>query len=223
MFRRLSSLRRVAVDHSLSLLHRYYPDAKTSRHPSRLASFSFAWRYHGRAGDLLPCEGRRALAGPGCWLQAATRSAAELSVEMTGSPKFPQNPLSLCTCSYDPGRTGQDSPHRPADTAPETETSKASSIALSRLNRMAWRLTVYASPCRLPGNDARLACGCWLSFTARDSDPQGSEERFQLCVIHISSSSRELAWRNSILFRSVPSPSPLSRVYIELRDASIRE
>ena len=50
---------------------------------------------------------------------------------------------------------------------------------------MAWRLTVYASPCRLPGNDARLACGCWLSFTARDSDPQGSEERFQLCVIHI--------------------------------------
>jgi len=71
---------------------------------------------------------------------------------------------------------------------------------------MAWRLTVYASPCRLPGNDARLACGCWLSFTARDSDPQGSEERFQLCVIHISSSSRELAWRNSTLFHPVACP-----------------
>ena len=27
---------------------------------------------------------------------------------MAGSPKFPQNPLSLCTCSYDPGRTGRD-------------------------------------------------------------------------------------------------------------------
>ena len=108
MFRRLSSLGRVAVDRSLSLFHGYYPDAKTSRHPSRRASFSFAWRYHGCAGDSLPCEGRRAIAGPGCWLEAATRYAADLSVEMAGSPKFPQNPLSLCTCSYDPGRTGRD-------------------------------------------------------------------------------------------------------------------
>jgi len=61
---------------------------------------------------------------------------------------------------------------------------------------MAWRLAVYASPCQLPGNDARLACGCWLGFAARDSDPQSSKERFQLCVDHIASSSRELAWRN---------------------------
>ena len=63
---------------------------------------------------------------------------------------------------------------------------------------MAWRLAVYASPCQLPGNDARLACGCWLGFAARDSDPQSSKERFQLCVDHITSSSRELAWRNPI-------------------------
>jgi len=72
MFRRPPSLCRVVLGCGLSRLHRYYSNAKTSRHPSRRASFSFAWRYHGRVGDSLPCEGRRALAGPGCWLQAAT-------------------------------------------------------------------------------------------------------------------------------------------------------
>ena len=72
MFRRPPSLCRVVLGCGLSRLHRYYSNAKTSRHPSRRASFSFAWRYHGRVGDLLPCDGRRALAGPGCWLQAAT-------------------------------------------------------------------------------------------------------------------------------------------------------
>ncbi len=69
---------------------------------------------------------------------------------------------------------------------------------------MAWRPAVYASPCRLPGNDARLACGCWLGFAARDSDPLSSKERFQLRVIHISSSSRELAWRNPRITSSLP-------------------
>jgi PAS domain S-box-containing protein len=43
-------------------------------------------------------------------------------------PKFPQNPLPLCTCSCDSERTGRDSPSRPADTAPNQGTSKASSI-----------------------------------------------------------------------------------------------
>jgi len=68
MFRRLSSLRRVAVDRSLSLFHgeakpplRYYPDAKTSHHPSRRASFSFAWRYHGCADRFAPMRCRRAV------------------------------------------------------------------------------------------------------------------------------------------------------------------
>ena len=63
---------------------------------------------------------------------------------------------------------------------------------------MAWRLAVYASKCRLPDNDARLACGYWIGSTTRDLDPQSSGERFQLCVDHITSSSRELAWRNPL-------------------------
>ena len=54
VLRRPASLRRVAADRSLSLLHRYYQDATTSRHSSRRASSSFAWRYHGCVTSSLP-------------------------------------------------------------------------------------------------------------------------------------------------------------------------
>ena len=112
---------------------------------------------------------------------------------------LPSSRRTLCRYAHAPTTPEEPDGTRrfvPSGTAPGKTTLRASSIALSRLNRMAWRLAVYASPCQLPGNDARLACGCWLGFAARDSDPQSSKERFQLCVDHIASSSRELAWRN---------------------------
>ena len=55
-------------------------------------------------------------------------------------------------------------------------------MGLSQLNNMASRLAVYASQCRLPQHNARLASGCWLDSTAWDSHPQGLKERFQLLI-----------------------------------------
>jgi hypothetical protein len=208
MFRRLSSLRRVAVDCSLSLFHGYYPDAKTSRHPSRRASFSFAWRYHGCAGVCSHPAPTRCPLGRGVGLRRPPQRkglpfacAADFP---WGWPDLSSSRRTLCRYAHaptTPEEPERDSPSRPAGTAPEQGTPWASSMTLSKLNRMAWRLAVYASPWRSSAPDARLACGCWLSSAARDSDPLSSKERFRLCVDHISSSSsRELAWRNPRLF-----------------------
>ena len=46
-------------------------------------------------------------------------------------------------------------------------------MSLSRLNRTALALAVYASPCGLPLQHARLASGCWPSSTGRDWLPTG--------------------------------------------------
>ncbi len=45
-----------------------------------------------------------------------------------------------------------------------------------------------------------------LRAAARDSQPPGSEERFQLCVDRITSSSRELAWCNPLFLPPGISP-----------------
>ncbi len=36
-----------------------------------------------------------------------------------------------------------------------------------------------------PWHHARLASSCWSGSTARDSHPQGSDERFQSCSLHL--------------------------------------
>lgn len=158
--------------------------------------------------SLLPSGADALSAGPGCWSQAATpakglalRMCRRFPVGVAGSLKFPQNPLSLCTCSYDSGRTGTGLAFTSRRHGPGAgnalgffdDTFEAQSHGL------ATRCLRFAVAVTRP--DARLACGCWLSSAARDSDPLSSKERFRLCVDHISSSSsRELAWRNPRLF-----------------------
>jgi hypothetical protein len=58
-------------------------------------------------------------------------------------------------------------------------------LGLSTLNSMAFGLAVYASQRRLPDDHAKLASSCWSSSTGRDSHPQGSDERFQSCNLHL--------------------------------------
>jgi hypothetical protein len=107
MFRRLSSLHRVAVDRSLSLLHekaspslRYYSDAKTSCHPFRRASFSFAWRYHGCIGCFAPVRGPTRLRWAGVFIVGGHPMRRRL---IRGDDRISQVPAEpSCRCAHAP-------------------------------------------------------------------------------------------------------------------------
>jgi hypothetical protein len=59
-------------------------------------------------------------------------------------------------------------------------------VVLSRLNRTAWALAVYASSGGLPAQDARLASGCWLGFTGWDWLPTESRRKVsELYSLHL--------------------------------------
>ena len=58
-------------------------------------------------------------------------------------------------------------------------------MGLSTLNSMAFGLAVYASQGELPHHHARLASGRWSGATGRAFHPQGSDERFQSCRLHL--------------------------------------
>jgi hypothetical protein len=93
--------------------------------------------------------------------------------------------LSVCTCSVDSGRTAGTRPIKCRSVAPGVGKTEAPAIGLSKLNSMAFRLAVYASPDGLPTYDARLASGRWSSSTGRAFHPQDSYERFQICFLHL--------------------------------------
>lgn len=186
----------------LSRLHRYYSDAKTSGHPSR-RSFVFLryGRYHGGAGVSLPRAGRRARAGPGCCLRRPPLRR-RYSVEMAGAPKFPQNPCRHAQAPSTPEESGGTRLGAPSDAATVKGTTGASSRILSRLNRLARRLAVYASQgavARAPRKTRLrlLAKLCRAGFTPAGFYTEVSV-MFQL---HITSSSRELCLAQSPVIR----------------------
>ena len=81
--------------------------------------------------------------------------------------------------------------------APAMRTAKAPcELSISELNSMAFGLAVYASQDGLPRHHARLASGRWSSATGRAFHPQGSNERFQSCLLTSHSPFPSLAWRN---------------------------
>jgi hypothetical protein len=79
-----------------------------------------------------------------------------------GPPKFPGNLKCACALVFDPGRTTRPSPKRDGRMAPARGTARAPALDLSRLDRKASALAVYASQGRLPHRHARLASRCWL-------------------------------------------------------------
>ncbi len=91
--------------------------------------------------------------------------------------------MSVCTCSVDSGRTAGTRPIKCRSVAPGVGKTEAPATGLSKLNSMAFRLAVYASPVGLPTYDARLASGRWSSTTGRALHPQDSYERFQICIL----------------------------------------
>ena len=70
-------------------------------------------------------------------------------------------------------------------------------LGISELNSMAFGFAVYASQDWLPSHHARLASGRWSGATGRAFHPQGSNERFQSCILTCSSSSPKLGLAQS--------------------------
>ena len=99
-----------------------------------------------------------------------------------GVSQVPWKPWWSLSVLFDPGRIRQAewTMSELPDTAPACVHDEGSRrLVLSGLNHTTFDLTVYASQDRPPHHHARLASGCWSSFTRRDSYPQGFSERFQ--------------------------------------------
>mgnify|MGYP006865014904 CR=1 FL=1 len=95
----------------------------------------------------------------------------------------------------DAGRTARIRPLNAAAWPLVIERQRLPRLGLSTLNSMAFGLAVYASPGSLPPHDARLASSCWSSSTGRGFHPQGPDERFQSCRLHLILLS-QASWRN---------------------------
>ncbi len=85
----------------------------------------------------------------------------------------------------DAGRTACTRPFSAAAWPLVIERQRLLRVGLSTLNSMAFGLAVYASQCGLLQHHARLASSCWSGSTGRAFHPQGSDERFQSCRLHL--------------------------------------
>jgi hypothetical protein len=104
----------------------------------------------------------------------------------------------------DAGRTAHTRPLRCSSVALGHRKAKAPTKGLSTLNSMAFGLAVYASQCGLLRHHARLASSCWSGSTGRAFHPQGSDERFQICNLHLIPLSQALLGANDATAASRP-------------------
>ena len=142
---------------------------------------SFAWRYHGRICDSLRVARDAKATGRGHWgHRRASPKSPFVPWKRQDLPSSCETPMACSPCSSTPAEPHATRLDRRGDLAPAKGTTRASTMGLSELNTMAFRLAVYASKCGLPQHDARLASGRWLDATAWGSHPQGLRERFRL-------------------------------------------
>ena len=166
LFRRLASLPRVRSGCVPRVL-RYYQGAPTSCQPSRRASLPSLGDTASAFGSVRVSLRRRTPSeGPGVGNPVAPTGRP--SAEMAGAPKFLGNPNSRLPMFSDPGRPERPRPLRDIRVAPARGTDEgADDNRLSRLNRMAFGLAVYASRWRSPAIRARLASRCWSGSPGR--------------------------------------------------------
>ena len=133
--------------------------------------------------------------------------------------------MSVCTCS-NPTPAGLLAPdHCGAAAWPLViERQRLPRLGLSALNSMAFGLAVYASQCGLLQHHARLASSCWSSSTGRDFYPQGSDERFQSCNLHLIPLS-QTSWRNRCNRRALDNelPRPLTACFSPLTSSGLAD
>ena len=145
---------------------------------------SFAWRYLGCTRCVRSLADECAAEA---WSWSPGISGREFAEETSRISQVPGEPqLSVCTCSR-PTPAGLLAPdHTVQQRGPwSSNRQRLPRIGLSTLNSMAFGLAVYASQCGLPQHHARLASSRWSGATGRASHPQGSDERFQSCFLHL--------------------------------------
>ena len=143
---------------------------------------SFAWRYLGCTRDYSP---RRT--------SAPSRPGVGNPVSPSGNyrgnwqelPSSWETIVRLHMFQSDAGRTARTRPLRCSSVALGHRKAKAPTKGLSTLNSMAFELVAYASQCGLLQPHARLTSSCWSGSTGRAFHPQGSDERFQSCKLHL--------------------------------------
>jgi hypothetical protein len=180
--------RRLAFLHWLQLgavrqLHRYYQDAMTPcRHPAALRFLRLAVP---RMHSLLSLSGgrvrRQSRELVTRYLQPGIRRGANRVLPSSWGTTIAR----LHMFQSDAGRTACTRPYSAAAWPLLIQRQRLPRWGLSTLNSMASGLAVYASPSELPQLDARLASSCWSGSTGRAFHPQGSDERFQICFLHL--------------------------------------
>ena len=154
---------------------------------------AFAWRYLSMHSLFSLPDGRVRRRGPELvtrYLPPGNHRGDDRISQVPG-----ESPLSVCTCSVDSGGIVGTRPLRCRNLALAVGTTKAPTIGLSKLNSMAFGLTVYASQVGLPRRHARLASGRWSDATGRAFHPQDSIQRFQSCFLHLILLC-QASWRN---------------------------
>jgi len=145
---------------------------------------TFAWRYlslhslFSLPGGRVPHQGLE-LVKPGVssreiLLRKRQDLASSWGISIVHSRMFSRRRQDGCT-----------RPLRCSRVAPGMRKAEAPTKGLSTLNSMAFGLAVYASQCGLPTPHARLASGRWSGATGRAFHPQGSDEGFQICFLHL--------------------------------------
>jgi hypothetical protein len=194
-------IRRLAFLHWLQLgavrqLQRYYQDAMTSccsSHRTSLPSLG------GTSGSLVVFAPRRTSAPPGPGVGNPVSPAGMLPRKRQDLPSSWGTPIvRLHMFQSDSGGTAHTRPLRCSSVALGISKAKAPTNGLSKLNSMAFGLTVYASQDGLPRHHARLVPGRWSGATGRAFHPQGSYERFRICFLTSHPPFPSFAWHNEI-------------------------
>jgi len=130
-----------------------------------------------------------------------------IAEETTGSPKssWGISMVRLHMFQSDAGRTAYTRPYRCSNVALGFSNAKAPTKGLSTPGSMAFELVAgtvpnawSASQCRLLIHHARLASSCWSGSTGQAFHPQGSDERFQICKLHLVPLSQALLGANDV-------------------------
>ena len=183
-----SMIRRLAFLHWLQQgevrqLQRYYQDAMTSYCSSRRTSFPSLGDTSVALVGFAPWR-TSAPPRPGVGNPVSPSGCCRGSNRISQVPGEPQS--SVCTCSK-PTPAGLLAPdHLVQQRGPWSSKGKGSHDWVFRRS-IAW-LSDSLSTLRSAGllqPHARLASSCWSGFTGRGSRPQGSDERFQRCDLHL--------------------------------------
>jgi hypothetical protein len=171
-------------------LRRYYGAVRLPE-PLTPDSVAFARRYPAVRLLFRSRRSRSPNRGPG--VRQPVPTTGTIRREASRASQVPRQPCCPFALFSDPGRTGHTRPLKCAGTAPAMSTTKAPTrMYLSRLNRTALGLAVYASSGALPHPTQNSLPVAGQALPGGIGYPQGCDERFQ-CIKHVLLSGAFLA------------------------------